>query len=75
MKLKTESEANKDTDVFVGMWRPPYPEVEARYKGCTIGRRPGSRELRDDYLRGDFDEPLYRCVLETPNADSSYPRP
>ena len=64
MKLLTADEADKTKDVFVGMWRPPYPEVEARYKTCTIGRRPGSQELRDDYLRGEFDEPLYKRVVE-----------
>ncbi len=63
MKLIEESEANKATDVFAGMWRPPYPEVEAQFVGVTIGRRPGSQELRDSYLRGDFDKPLYRRVI------------
>ena len=64
MKLLTEEEADKTKDVFVGMWRPPYQEVEAIFRGCTIGRRPGSQELRDDYLRGEFDKPLYKRIIE-----------
>jgi hypothetical protein len=69
MKLLTQEEANKETDVFVGMWRAPYPEIEARFKGITVNYPPsyvvGTKELRDAYLRGDFDEPLYRRVIES----------
>lgn len=64
MKLVTQDEASKDKDVFVGMWRPPFPDVENRYKNCTIGYRPGSPDLRAAYLRGDFDEPIYKRVIE-----------
>jgi len=68
MKLLTQDEANKETDVFVGMWRPPFPEVTASFKGCTVNYPPsyvpGSKGLREAYLAGEFDEPLYRRVIE-----------
>mgnify|MGYP001617171008 CR=1 FL=1 len=65
MKLIDESEADKSKDVFVGMWRPPFPEVEAKFDPrLTIGMRRGSQELRDAYLRGYFDEPLYKRILD-----------
>ncbi len=69
MRLLTEEEANKETDVFVGMWRPPLPEVEAQFSPeLTIGMRRGSQELRDAWLRGDWDKPLYKRIIETPCA-------
>lgn len=64
MKLHTADEADKTKDIFVGMWRPPYAEVENMHVGNTIGRFPGSKELRDAYLRGEYDEPLYRRVVD-----------
>lgn len=66
MRLLTQDEADKQTDIFVGMWRPPYPDIENKFKGCTYGMFPGSKELRDAYLRGDFDEPLYRRIDLSP---------
>lgn len=64
MKLLTQDEADKTRDVFVGMWRPPYEEILNRHKGITIDRFPGSKLLREDYLRGEFDEPLYKRITE-----------
>lgn len=62
MKLIPESEADKTKDVFVGMWRPPFPQIQKGYEGCTIGRTPWSEELRSAYLSGEFDSCLYKRV-------------
>lgn len=64
MTLLTADEADKTKDIFVGMWRPPLAEVAEKYKSITIGEwRPAV--IRQAWLQGDFDEPLYRrLVLE-----------
>jgi len=63
MKLHTQDESDKTKDIFVGTWRPPYPEILERFKNVTVGLFPGSALLREQYLRGDFDEPLYRRLV------------
>jgi len=40
------------------MWRPPWPEIDAQNRGCTV-----HLFTREQWLRGDFDSPLYRRVV------------
>jgi len=67
MKLLTQEEADKESCVFVGMWRPPFYEVQGQHSENTYRMTPESTELRQCYLRGDFDEPLYKRVVGLEN--------
>lgn len=66
MKLIPASQANKETDIFVGMWRPPYHEILKRYERITI-----DRPTREKYLAGDYDEPLYQRIIDDSGIEKS----
>lgn len=81
--LVTQAEADKTKDVFVGMWRPPFPEVHERFRspdGRYILRRNSSQyyteeTLREEWLGCRFDEPLFKRMVEEDHASASENEP